>query len=211
MFIKQIIEFELKGPRPYLVHGIFLTGCRGYMTKANPKTGYFQDKTKISKENRNLQVNYCCCCGAYLSSCHQTASDANLLDDPHTFHYQDYFVIGGIRTCLGVSDDLMFLWISSNSCPLNLLLVRSHQAEIIIIKRLIQGRNSVTRVRVEPRSLDQGRRKNDAFTYSATLLTTLPATLLITSKHIAEGNVPIACFPSPGSRQLKINPFILPL
>ena len=87
------------------------------------------------------------------------------------FHYQDYFVIGGIRTCLGVSDDPMFLWISSNFCPLNLLLVRSHQAEIIIVKRLIQGRNSVTRVRVEPRSFDQDRRKNDAFTYSATLPT----------------------------------------
>ena len=101
----------------------------------------------------------CCCCGAYLSSCHRTVSDANLLDDPHTFHYQDYFVIGRIRSCLGVSDDPMFLWISSNSCPLNLLLVRSHQAEIIIVKRLIQGRNSVTRVRVEPRSFDQGRQK----------------------------------------------------
>ena len=34
-----------------------------------------------------------------LSSCHQTASDANLLDDLHTFHGMDYFVIGGIRTC----------------------------------------------------------------------------------------------------------------
>ena len=78
-------------------------------------------------------------------------------------------MIGGIRTCLGVSDDPMFLWISSNSCPLNLLLVRSHQAEIIIVKRLTQGRNSVTRVRFEPRSFDQDRRKNDAFTHSATL------------------------------------------
>ena len=78
-------------------------------------------------------------------------------------------MIGGIRTCLGVSDDPMFLWISSNSCPLNLLLVRSHQAEIIIVKRLIQGRNNVTWVQVEPRSFDQGRRKNDAFTHSATL------------------------------------------
>ena len=113
----------------------------------------------------------CCCCSAYLSSCHRTASDANLLDDLYTFHYQDYFVIGGIRTSLGVSDDPMFLWISLNSCPLNLLLVRSHQAEIIIVKRLIQGRNNVTRVRVEPRSFDQGRRKNDAFTHSATLPT----------------------------------------
>ena len=53
----------------------------------------------------------------------------------------------------------MFRWISSNSCPLNLLLVRSQQAEIIIAKRLIQGRNNVTRVRVEPRSFDQSRRK----------------------------------------------------
>ena len=110
----------------------------------------------------------CSCCYAYLSSCHRTALDANLLDDPHTFHYQDYFVIGGIRTCLEVSDDPMFLWISSNSCPLNLLLVWSHQAEIIIVKCLIQGRNNVTRVRVEPRSFDQGRRKNDAFTRSVT-------------------------------------------
>jgi len=35
----------------------------------------------------------------------------------------------------------------------NLLLVRSHQAEIIIVKRLIQGRNNVSIwVEVEPRS-----------------------------------------------------------
>ena len=93
----------------------------------------------------------CCCCVAHLSSCHRTASDANLLDDPHAFHYNDYFVIGGIRTCLGVFGDPMFPWIFSNSCPLNLLLVRNHQAEIIIVKRLIQGRNNVTRMRVEPR------------------------------------------------------------
>ena len=100
----------------------------------------------------------CCCCSAYLSSCHQS-DDANLLDDPHTFHYNDYFLIGGIHTCFGVSDDPMFLWISSNSCPLNLQLVRSHQAGIIIVKRLIQDCNNVTRVRVEPRPFDQGRRK----------------------------------------------------
>ena len=56
----------------------------------------------------------------------------------------------------------MFLWIPLNSCPLNLLLVRSHQAEIIIVKRLIEGRKNVTRVRVEPKSFDQNRRKNDA-------------------------------------------------
>ena len=115
-----------------------------------------------------------CCCSAYLSTCHRAVSDANLLDDPHTFHYIDYFVIGGIRTCLGVSDDPIFLWISSNSCPVNLLLVRSHQAEIIIVKRLIQGHNNVTSMWVEPRPFDQGRRKNDDFTHSAVLLTPLP-------------------------------------
>ena len=116
-------------------------------------------------------VGCCCCCSAYLSSCHRTVSDANLLDDLHTFYYNDYFIIGGIRNCLGVSDDPMFLWISSNSCPLNLLLVWSHQAETIIVKRFIQGRNNVTRVRIEPRPFEQGRRKNDAFTDSATLPT----------------------------------------
>ena len=51
----------------------------------------------------------------------------------------------------------------------NLLLVWSHQAEIIFVKRLIQGRKNVTRVRVESRSCDQGCRDNDAFTLSATL------------------------------------------
>ena len=117
--------------------------------------------------------NNCQGCSAYLSSCHRTASDANLLDDPRTFHCIDCFVIGGIRICIGVSDDPTFLWIFSNFCPLNLLFVRTYQAEIIIVKRLIQKRNSMTRVRVEPRSFDQGCCKNDAFTHSATLPTIL--------------------------------------
>ena len=56
----------------------------------------------------------------------------------------------------------MFEWIFLNSCPLYLLLVRSHKTEIIIIKRLIQGRSNVARVRVESRLIDQGRRKNNA-------------------------------------------------
>ena len=46
---------------------------------------------------------------------------------------------GGIRTCLEVSSDPMFLWIFSNSCPLSLLLVRSHQAEITIVKIMRSG------------------------------------------------------------------------
>ena len=89
-----------------------------------------------------------------------------LLNDPRTFYCIDYFVIGGIRTCLGVSKNSMLRWFSSNFCPLNLLLVRSHQAEVIIVKPLIQERNNVTRVLIEPRSLDQHCRKNDVFTHS---------------------------------------------
>ena len=50
-------------------------------------------------------------------------------------------------------------------------LFEATKAEILIVKRLIQGRNNVTRVRVEPRLFDQGRRKNDAFTDLATLPT----------------------------------------
>ena len=45
--------------------------------------------TEISNVILSLNTNKtvgCCCCSAYLSSCHWTASDANLLDDPHTFH-----------------------------------------------------------------------------------------------------------------------------
>ena len=68
------------------------------------------------------------------------------------FHYVIYFMLEGIHTCSRVFIYPMFLWISSNSCPLNLLLVRSNQAEIIAIKRLIQKRLNAARVRVEPRS-----------------------------------------------------------
>ena len=82
----------------------------------------------------------------------------------------------------------MFLWISSNFCPLNLLLVRSHQAGIIIVKRLIQGRNNVTRVQVEPRLFDQGRRKNDAFTHLATL-PTMTAVVPIYVEHWGGGGI----------------------
>ena len=51
------------------------------------------------------------------------------------------------------------------SSYVNLLLVRSHQGEIFNVKRLI---NNVTRVRVESRSCNHGRRKNDALTLSVT-------------------------------------------
>ena len=76
-----------------------------------------------------------------------------LLNNPLNFNCDDYFVFGEICTGLGVSSGPMFLWISSFAFSLNLLLARSHQAEIIIVNRPIQGRNyATTWVRVEPRS-----------------------------------------------------------
>ena len=72
----------------------------------------------------------------------------------------------------------MFLWISSNSCPLNLLLVRSHQAEINILTCFTQRRNNVTRVWVKPRSCDHGRRKSDAYILSIMLPTEFQGVLL---------------------------------
>ena len=90
---------------------------------------------------------YRCCCGSIFIFRSLESVRRYLHDDQHTFYCNYYFVFEGIRTCLKVSSDPMFLWISSNSCPLNLLLVRSHQAEIIIIvKHLIQRRNNVTRM-----------------------------------------------------------------
>ena len=101
-------------------------------------------------------------------------------------------MLGGNRTYLRVSSDPMFEWISSNGCSLNLLVVRSHQSEVIIVKRLIQGRNNVTRVRVEPRSCDQGC-KNDAFALWATLPTIYLGTCAIyrdnIPRHIRRHNV----------------------
>jgi len=54
-----------------------------------------------------------------------------------------------------------------------LLLVRSHQAEIIILKRFIQGRKNATRLGVEPVSSyhDRGSWKSGTWTRSVTLST----------------------------------------
>ena len=51
----------------------------------------------------------------------------------------------------------------------NLLLVRFQQAEIIIVKHLIHGRNNEVWGGVEPSTCDHGRRKNDALNHLATL------------------------------------------
>jgi len=55
----------------------------------------------------------------------------------------------------------------------NLLLVRSHQAEIIVVKCLIQVCKNTTRVEVKTRlyNRDDDRQKNSALTLSSTLLT----------------------------------------
>ena len=77
------------------------------------------------------------CFSAYLSSSHRTVSGANYWTIRALLYCNDYFVLGGIGYCLVVFSDPMFLWISSNSCLLNFLLVRSRQAETILAKHLI--------------------------------------------------------------------------
>ena len=67
---------------------------------------------------------------------------------------------------VGVFSHPTLQWISSNSYQLNLLLASSHQAEIIIVKRLIQGRNNLARVGVEVRSCHHG--INNFFALSTT-------------------------------------------
>ena len=49
-----------------------------------------------------------------------------------------------------------------------MLLVQSHQEKIAIVMHVIQGRNNVTRVRVQSRSCDKDGEKNDTFILSAT-------------------------------------------
>ena len=50
------------------------------------------------------------------------------------------------------------------SCPPNFLLVEAtKQRYLIMVKHLVQGRNNVTKMRLEPRSCDQDCHKNDAF------------------------------------------------
>ena len=44
-------------------------------------------------------------------------------------------------------------WLNFLVTSFNLLLARFHQAEIIIVKHLIQGRNNETRLRIEPSTL----------------------------------------------------------
>ena len=72
----------------------------------------FDEKLKRPTE-RTVKTRCCCCYSAYLSSCHRTASDPNYLIGHFVYFYcNGYFVFGGIHTCIGVSSDPMFQWIS---------------------------------------------------------------------------------------------------
>ena len=69
----------------------------------------------------------------------------------------------------------------------NLLLARLHQAEIIIVKNLIQGRNNESRLGVEP--CDHGRRKNDAPNHCPALPTIAGVLQEIPLFHSIEGKL----------------------
>ena len=122
----------------------------------------------LLRETSSAAVSSCnSSSSAYSSSCHTTLT---LLDNLHTFHCENYFFLEKSASALEFP---VIHW----SCGFyrifftNLLLVRSHQADIIMIERLIQGSNNVTWVWMESRSCNQGRRKNDACAFAAALLT----------------------------------------
>ena len=95
----------------------------------------------------------------------------------------------------------MLLWTSLNYRPLNLLIVRNHQTQRIIVKGLIRRRNSVTTVLLEPRSCDQGRPENDAFALS----TALPRLSFFrsSSQHFGAFFVLFLSSKGPSERQVK--------
>ena len=129
------------------------------------------------------------------------------------FNCNDYFVLGKIRTCLRGSSDPMVPWISSNSHSLNLLLVLCPQANVIIVKRLNQGRNNVTRVRVESRLCNQGPRKNDAPSISATLPTISSQAQTIAVFDLIRGQTLYSICPisNPSQTNMNANHLVLDL
>ena len=125
----------------------------------------------------------------------------NYQHGPQLPHYQDYFVIGGIRICLGISDDPMFLRISSNSftefaaCSKRPRRDNHRKASYPRTQQQDQGA-------VEPRLnlFDQGCRKNNAvypFGHAADnskqfFLTTQHLTKIFTSIvsfHLSQSNI----------------------
>ena len=127
-------------------------------------------------------------CSAYLSSCHQIASDAKYWTIRALF-------IAMTTSCLEESAPAYrsFQW---SNIPVNFFEFLSTElaaclkppAEIIIVKRLIQRHNNVTRVWVEPRSYDQSHRKNEGFisisaSLSALLNSSSPHSKLQQKRH----------------------------
>ena len=70
----------------------------------------------------------------------------------------------------------MFFRLNFASDFLNLLLVRFHQAEIIVVKYLVQGRNNELGWELNRQSCEHYRRKNDPLNHSATLATDISPT-----------------------------------
>ena len=100
----------------------------------------------------------------YLSCTHEEATEAFLFwTNPHLLRSWPFSKFSGWRF------DFFPRKFAACSKP-------PSRDNVIIVKRLIQGRNNVTRVWVEPRSCDRGRRKNDAFTLSATLVISISGT-----------------------------------
>ena len=101
-----------------------------------------------------LMTNPMLCCCAYVSSCHRTSSDAK---------YWTICAIFIAMTTLWLEESASAQEFPMIQCSCGFFhraeIIIEHQAEIIIVKRLIQGRNNETRVRVEPRLCDQDRRK----------------------------------------------------
>ena len=125
--------------------------------------------TKFLDKAAFLNQTICGFCRvAYLSSCHRTASDATIGRSVHFSLHR--LLCGGIRACLEFSVIQCLCQFLGILVHRTLVLVRSHQAEIIIVKRLIQRRNNVTRVGVEPKSCNQGRCKNNAFALSVSIV-----------------------------------------
>ena len=103
-------------------------------------TGRFQDCSMPSVQKWLIG-------NAYLFSCYEKATVS--------------FALLGVDRFTSFPVDVRLLF--------SLQIVQSHLAEIIMVKRHIQRRNNVTKVRVEPESCDQGCRKKDIFTISASL------------------------------------------
>ena len=90
----------------------------------------------------------------------------------------------------------------------NLLLVKSHQAEIIAGKHLIKDATTRLGWKLNHQPCDRGRRKNDAPNHSATLLTrAYTKTVFYNSRQSCDGLVRNVAFCRISIRTVVLNPF----